>query len=328
MIASDWLYALALVLDAVVGDPRSGLHPVVLIGRWIARLESLLLVETDSAAAKRIKGALLAVLVLASVYGVVYGLIQMLASYISGNLLLVAEALILSFTISPRGLSQAGLRIRRQILAGNIVGARRQVGQIVGRDTEELDEQEITRATVETMAENIVDGIISPLFFAWLGGVPLAFLYRAVNTMDSMLGYRNERYGDFGMVAARTDDVFNYIPARITGVLIVIAGFLLQQDAAGAAKAIWRDAGKHPSPNSGISEAGVAGALGVQLGGLNYYGGIPSQRATMGLPFHQLRVLHIRETVSIIYVVTGLFVVLLTGLAYIGLRPGWLIKLL
>jgi adenosylcobinamide-phosphate synthase len=313
------------MVDTVVGDPRSAVHPVALIGRLIAWLESLLLAGTDSVMAKRIKGALLVAIVLTVVYGLVWGVVRLLETFVPGAGVLLAEALVLSFTISPRSLSQAGLQIRRQILAGNFSEARRQVGQIVGRDTDNLDEREITRATVETMAENIVDGIISPLFFAWLGGVPLAFLYRAVNTMDSMLGYRNERYADFGMIAARTDDVFNYVPARITGALVVVSAWLLRLDARGAVQAIWRDAAKHPSPNSGISEAGVAGALGIQLGGLNYYGGVASQRATMGTPLQELRAFHIRQTVSIIYGVTALFVGLLMGLSFWGFQYGWLV---
>ena len=219
--------------------------------------------------------------------------------------------------------AQYSARIQEQLLAGDLPEARRLVGQIVGRDTQDLDEHEITRATVETMAENIVDGIISPLFFAWLGGVPLAFLYRAVNTMDSMLGYRNERYRDFGMVAARTDDVFNFIPARITAFLIVFSAWLLRLDAPGAAKAIRRDAVKHPSPNSGLSEAGVAGALHVQLGGLNYYGGIASHRATMGDPIEPLTAAHIPKTASMVYMVTLLFAVAVTVLGTNGFQRFW-----
>jgi adenosylcobinamide-phosphate synthase len=157
------------------------------------------------------------------------------------------------------------------------------------------------------MSENIVDGILSPLFYALLGGAPLAMLYRAVNTMDSMLGYRNDRYSDFGMAAARTDDVFNYIPARISGALIVIVALFIGFSAKGAAAAIFADAAKHPSPNSGISEAGVAGALGIQLGGLNYYGGIPSQRATMGIPRETLSHRHILQTAWFVYGVTVFF---------------------
>ena len=317
---TTWLYPLALLFDMVVGDPRSSLHPVALIGQMIAWLESRLLVIADSAAAKKVKGALLVFLVLAISYGAVYELVRGIEKTFPPLLSVVIEAALLSFTISPRSLTWAGREIQQQLLSDNMGEARRLVGQIVGRDTQELGEREITRATVETMAENIVDGIISPLFFAWIGGVPLAFLYRAVNTMDSMIGYRNERYGDFGMVAARTDDVFNFIPARITGVVIIIAAAILRLDAAGAARAIWQDAAKHPSPNSGFSEAGVAGALGVQLGGLNYYGGVPSQRATMGTPENELNAMHIPQTASLIYMVTLLFSVAITALGYYGFQ--------
>lgn len=325
MIQPGWLYPLALLADSLVGDPRSRLHPVVLIGNLIARLEQWLRAETDSAAVKRWKGGVLVLIVLASVYGTVWLFLRQLADWLPAGALLAVEAFLLAFTISPRSLAEAGLQIRRCFLAGDIDGARQRVGYIVGRDVAHLDEKEITRATVETMAENIVDGVISPLFYAWLGGAPLAFLYRAVNTMDSMLGYRNERYLDFGRVAARTDDVFNYVPARITGLLIVIASFLLRRDARRAAATIWRDAAKHPSPNSGISEAGVAGALGVQLGGLNYYGGVASRRAELGDSLQPLQVNHIRQTAVMIYAVTGLFILLLSGLARLGLPPGWLL---
>ena len=318
-----WIYPLALLFDMVVGDPRSGLHPVALIGRMIAWFERRLLVMEDSPALKKIKGALLVFLVLAVSYGVLHEVMRVVGKTLPPVASVFIEALLLSFTISPGSLTGAGREIQEQLVAEDLTEARRLVGQIVGRDTQELGEREITRATVETMAENIVDGIISPLFFAWIGGVPLAFLYRAVNTMDSMVGYRNERYVDFGMAAARIDDVFNYIPARITGILIVLAAFILRFDAMGAARAIWRDAAKHPSPNSGISEAGVAGALGVQLGGLNYYGGIASCRATMGESLEELNSAHIPRTASMVYMVTLLFSVAITGLGYYGFQRFW-----
>ena len=320
-----WLYPMSLLFDTLIGDPRSRLHPVALLGSLIAWLEGLLLVTGDTAWRKRIKGAVLVTVVLATAYGVSWLLIRQLAVWFNPTAVLLMEAILLSFTISPRSLAQAGLQIRRGLLAGDVADAQRQVGMIVGRDTHNLDEREITRATVETMAENIVDGIISPLFYAWLGGVPLAVLYRAVNTMDSMIAYRNAKYGDFGMVAARVDDAFNYIPARITGLLVVIAAGLLGHDAVGAARAIWRDAAKHPSPNSGISEAGVAGALGIQLGGLNYYGGIASQRATMGTPHQQLRAAHIGQAAQLVYAVTLLFCGLITLLGYFGHQRWWVV---
>lgn len=323
MSNAAWVYPLALLFDLVVGDPRSNLHPVALIGRLIAWLERRLLALEDTPGWKNIKGALLVALVLAVTYLATAELLRLAARFLPPPALIFAEALLLSFTISPRSLTGSGQEIREQLLAGDLPAARRLVSQIVGRDTQELDEHEITRATVETMAENIVDGIISPLFFAWLGGVPLAFLYRAVNTMDSMIGYRNERYRDFGMVAARTDDVFNFIPARVTALLIVAAAWLLRLDAAGACRAIRRDAAKHPSPNSGLSEAGVAGALHVQLGGLNYYGGIASHRATMGDPLEPLTAAHIPQTASLVYLVTLLFAVVITALGSYGWQRFW-----
>jgi adenosylcobinamide-phosphate synthase len=218
-------------------------------------------------------------------------------------------AVLLSFAITPRSLAEAGREIKDYLLAGDLVQARTKVGWIVGRDTDSLDEAGATRATVETVAENIVDGIVSPLFYAAIGGVPLAFLYRAVNTLDSMVGYKNEKYLHFGMVAARVDDVFNYIPARLTGLLIIIAAFILRYDAKGAMKTILRDAAKHPSPNSGIPEAAVAGALGIRLGGLNYYGGVASFRAYMGEPYKPLVAKHIQQTTQLMALVTGLTVV-------------------
>lgn len=315
-----WLYPFTLLFDMVLGDPRSNFHPVVLIGSLTARLEKMLLNLQDTPGLKKAKGALLAALVLFITYALVHGLVSGIEKTVPPLMGIVLEAFLLSFTISPRSLSMAGRQIQEQLAAGNLSEARSLVGKIVGRDTQNLDEREITRATVETMAENIVDGIISPLFYAWLGGVPLAFLYRAVNTMDSMLGYRNERYEDFGMAAARTDDVFNYIPARITGVLIVVASWLLGLDQAGAARSIWRDASKHPSPNSGISEAGVAGALGVQLGGLNFYGGNPSHRAILGVPLRELSAADISQTASILYMVTFLFSVFITATGHYGFQ--------
>ena len=307
-MTTEYLIVGAVILDRLVGDPQTSLHPVVIIGNFIAWLERRLLCVTHSPVYKKLAGAVLVISVLTAVYGVVWLVMTALSSmhvwaaYIGG-------ALLLSFTISTRSLAEAGREIAGFLNSGNMEQARYKVGWIVGRDTANLNTAEVTRATVETVAENIVDGIISPLFYAVIGGVPLAFLYRAVNTMDSMVGYKNEKYQDFGMVAARVDDGFNYIPARITGLLIILAAALLKQDARGAFQAIKRDAGKHPSPNSGYSEAGVAGALGIRLGGLNYYGGVASLRAYMGEVKWELEPIHIERTIQIMYVVTALFVV-------------------
>lgn len=311
----------ALVWDKIVGDPRSPLHPVVLIGQLISLLEKVLLCPSHSVWQKRLAGAVLVFIVLTTTYEFFWYVIQFTAWLPhEGNLLV--QTFLLSFTISPRSLAQAGKEIRQLLEAANMVEARKKVGWIVGRDTEKLTEAEATRATVETIAENIVDGIISPLFYAVIGGLPLAFLYRSVNTLDSMVGYRNEKYGNFGMVAARVDDIFNWIPARLTGLLLILAAFVLKYDYKNAYKMQRRDAKKHPSPNSGFPESTVAGALGIQLGGLNYYGGMPSLRALMGDATQILQSHHIEKVTRLMYVTTWLFVVLaaalLHGLQYMG----------
>ena len=302
---------MAVLFDGLVGDPRSKLHPVVLIGNLISFLESYLLNPNHSRKHQKLLGGVLVILVLLSTYITTTVVMAALAS-IHSTAVWLGGALLLSFTISPRSLAAAGQEIKQYLLQQNIELARYKVGWIVGSDTKDLDVSEVTRATVETIAENIVDGIISPLFYFALGGLPLAFLYRAVNTMDSMIGYKSDKYIAFGMVAARTDDVFNFIPARITAALIILTALILRFDSKNAFRSIKRDARKHPSPNSGYAEAGVAGALGVRLGGTNYYGGIKSFRSYMGEEREKLAPVHIQQTISIMYLVTGFFVFFIT----------------
>lgn len=301
-----YMIVLAVIIDSLIGDPRSAFHPVALIGNLISYSEKILLAPIHTAARKKISGAVLVITVLFIVYGCTY-LVMEILSAITPWAAFLGGAAVLSFAISPRSLAEAAREVAGCLSRGDVQTARHMVGQIVGRDTAKLDSAEITRAAVETTAENIVDGIVSPLFYAALGGAPLAFLYRAVNTMDSMLGYKNDKYKDFGMAAARIDDLFNYIPARITGALIIFAAWLLRYDASGAFKTICQDAAKHPSPNSGLAEAGVAGALGVRLGGLNFYGGTPSFRDYMGKEKNLLTPIHIQQTIYIMYLATAMF---------------------
>ncbi len=304
----NFLCAGALLFDTLIGDPRGGWHPVVLIGRLISWLEGCLLDASASGCRKQLAGALLVFCTLGTVFSVTYLLVG-LFSYTNNWLALAVNMLIVSFTISPRALKESGTEIYLLLKKPDIAAARQKVGWIVGRDTEKLDEGEITRATVETIAENITDGIISPLFYALLGGAPLAFVYRAVNTLDSMVGYKNDKYMNFGMSAARLDDVANFIPARITALLVLVAAMILPGcSSKRALKILLRDAGKHPSPNSGYAEAPVAGALGVRLGGCNYYFGQSSFRAFMGDPVVSLEASHIKKTIYLMYAVTVLFV--------------------
>lgn len=306
----QYLPLVAIIIDTFLGDPRSSLHPVVMIGNCIAFFERKLLRSQYSPTFKKINGMLLVILVLGITYFVTWWMLKFL-SEIHPWAEFIGGALLLSFTISPNSLAKAGNEIYQYLVSGDLLQARFKVGWIVGRDTDHLTVPEVTRATVETIAENIVDGVISPLFYFIIGGVPLAFLYRAVNTLDSMVGYKNDKYKEFGMCAARVDDIFNYIPARLTAILILLATIVLHFSFIGASKAIWKDAAKHPSPNSGFSEAGVAGALGIRLGGLNYYGGITSQRAYMGEEHTPLIPLHIKQTIHIMYTTTAFFIAIL-----------------
>ena len=301
---------LAFAADCLIGDPRSSLHPVVLMGNLISFFEGLLYHEEDSDRKKLVSGFVLMVCVLAVSCGVAEGILWLAA--LSGNIYVsvAVQAVFLSFMISPRNLAEAGREIRDYLLDGNLEMARFKVGWIVGRDTDKLTEGEATRATVETISENTVDGVISPLFYFFIGGLPLAVAYRAANTMDSMIGYKNDKYLFFGRAAARADDVWNYIPARLTGVMFVAAAFLLGLDWRGAWRMMRRDAAKHPSPNGGWTESTVAGALGIRLGGLNYYFGKPSFRTYMGDPVHELEARHISLAIRLMYTVTVMFLML------------------
>ncbi len=308
---------LAFFIDAILGDPRTRLHPVVVMGNGISLLEKLLYREADAARTKLIKGAILVGIVLFASFAT--GLIlSLLSSRISLPFCRdIVEGAFLSFMISPRSLAQAGGEIHNLLLAGNLSEARRKVGWIVGRDTEKLDEAEVSRATVETIAESTCDGIIAPLFFYAIGGLPLAFLYRAANTMDSMLGYKNDRYLFFGRVAARVDDVLNLIPARLSGLFLVFAAALLGFDYRNAIRIMCRDARKHPSPNSGFSEASVAGALRIRLGGFNTYFGKKTFRAYMGDSLEALSARHITAAIRMMYVATLLFLATLYVLSFV-----------
>ena len=301
---------LAFFIDAVMGDPRSKLHPVVLIGNLIAGIEGMLYGKEDSDKKKLVLGGILVVLVLLFTFAVVNGIMNLVKMLDNIYVVTLIEAFFLSFTISPKSLAAAGKELYGYLVADDLDNARYKVGWIVGRDTEELTPGEVSRATIETIAENTVDGIIAPLFYFAIGGVPLAFLYRAVNTMDSMVGYKNDRYIFFGRVAARADDVLGYIPARITGLLFVVSAFILGYDGKKAWKILRRDASKHPSPNGGWAEATVAGALHIRLGGFNSYFGKVHFREYMGDPIEEIGFDHIMKTIRLMYTDTILFLII------------------
>lgn len=308
-----WVIITAYLIDRVLGDPRSLPHPVVIIGWWISRLEWLIRRCIKQEKHVKAAGVLLPLLIVTGSYAVVW-LIIWAAALVSPWLAFALSAWLISTTIATKGLADAGLEIMHHLLTGNMVEARRSLSMVVGRDTEHLDESEICRGAVETVAENIVDAIVSPLIYAAIGGAPLAMAYRATNTLDSMVGYKNEKYRNLGWASARFDDVANYIPARLTALLLVAASWLLRLDFRQSWRIIKRDAHLHPSPNSGLPEAAVAGALGVQLGGINTYQGVASHRAKMGDAHRPLRAEDVQTTVRLMYLASLLSVLACVGL--------------
>ncbi|NTU31567.1 cobalamin biosynthesis protein CobD [Brevibacillus sp. HB1.1] len=298
-----WILCAAYLIDRVVGDPRSLPHPVIIMGWWITRLERVIRSLVKEESHLKLAGVLFPLVIVGGSYAVVW-LLLWGVTFIHPVLAWILGAWLISTTIATKGLADAGMEIARHLVAGDMEAARRSLSMVVGRDTERLDEPEVCRGAVETVAENIVDAIVSPLIFAAIGGAPLAMAYRAANTLDSMVGYKNEKYRNLGWASARFDDVLNYIPARLTALLLVAASWLQRLDWKQCWAMIRRDAHLHPSPNSGLPEAGVAGSLGVQLGGLNYYQGVASNRAKMGDAKRPLQASDIVATIRLMYLVS------------------------
>lgn len=289
MVSHVTVVFLALLIDRVVGDPTWVVHPVIFMGRFIAFWEKRWNRPPYITQSRRrlFLGAALAVSTIGLSYLFPFVVLLWLRHFVP-MVALCLNILLVSSTIAWKGLLDAGGKVYTALKTQGLVRAREEVGMIVGRDTYHLTASEVVRATVETLAENIVDAIVSPVFFGLIGGAPLALAYRAANTLDSMVGYKNERYQFFGKVSARVDDVLNYIPARLTALLLFMAIGLAHLSLRQAWQALGRDAKQHPSPNSGIPEAMVAGALSVQLGGTNMYQGMVSQRAIMGQDIRSL----------------------------------------
>jgi adenosylcobinamide-phosphate synthase len=221
----------------------------------------------------------------------------------------IAVSLVIAyFTISVKSLGSEASRIQKLLLKGEVERTRVHLSGIVGRDTDALSESEIVRATVETVAENTSDAVIAPLFYMLVGGPSLAMAYKAINTLDSMLGYKNERYLMLGWASARCDDAANFIPARITGFLFIVSALFLGKDWMSSYRVMMRDAGKHASPNSGYPESAVAGALNVKLGGTNYYGGIARTTGIIGNGVSKLTGKTITNVVRMMYLNSALMV--------------------
>ncbi|MFQ9247830.1 MAG: adenosylcobinamide-phosphate synthase CbiB [Clostridium paraputrificum] len=309
-------YTIGLVLDFIIGDPNNPFHPVRIIGSLGIKLENI-----TRRVFKNLKiSGFVTWLGVILITFLVNSLIVRLAFSISNIFGIIIEGILLYFCISSKGLKVEGLKVIKVLESGDIEGARKQLSYIVGRDTKVLDEEGIIRAVIETVAENTSDGIIAPLLFGALGGAPLAMTYKAVNTCDSMFGYKNDKYIDFGFVPAKMDDLFNYIPARLTGYLVIFAAFILGLDYKNSYRIYKRDRYNHTSPNSAHPESAVAGALGIRLGGANYYFGKIVEKPTIGDKNKVIEISDLYKTNNILLVVTllgfsvGLIIIVLGGL--------------
>ncbi len=297
---------LAFVIDLALGDPRWLPHPVRWLGATALRVEA---VTRRYVRPPRTAGLVAAALLIAGC-GLSAHAALSLAQRVDPRLADALSIYLIYTTIATRDLMDHSRAVFKRLMAGNLPAARTAVGRIVGRDTHELDEAGVTRAAVETVAESLVDGITAPLLFAFLFGPVGAVCYRTINTLDSIFGYKNERYREFGWAAARIDDLANWAPARLTAPLIALAATVLGQRGYNALAILRRDRACHPSPNAGLSEAAVAGALGVQLGGVNRYFGEPHERPQLGDPIEPLEPAHIRQANQLILVSTLFFLAL------------------
>ena len=263
----------ASCLDWIAGDPHSLPHPVRLIGRAISTGERWLR-RPDSPGNELLRGAALT--------GTIVGGSWVAAKVTVGAGGAVAEILLAWTALATRSLLDESSLVLDALDGGDLVLARSRLAMIVGRDTESLDEPEILRAVIETVAEGLCDGVVAPIVYLAFGGVPLAFAYKAVNTLDSMIGHPEPPYRYFGRVAARLDDLANFVPARLAALAIVAAALVMKRDARRSWLVFRRDGYLHASPNAGQTEAAMAGALGVQLGGMNYYARKPSPKPVLG----------------------------------------------
>lgn len=307
--------------DLGLGDPRWLYHPVCAIGKWIAFLEKKLRRWfPKTAAGERAAGIVLVLLVLLACGAIPMAVLLILYrwNFWAG---LAVETFWCYQMLATRSLKTESMKVYEALSTGTLEDGRYAVSMIVGRDTKALSEEGVIKATVETVAENTSDGVIAPMFYMAVGGVPLMFLYKGINTMDSMVGYKNEKYLNFGRCAAKLDDAANYVPARISGWLMVAASFQAGFDGKNAKKIYLRDRRNHASPNSAQTEAVMAGALGVQLAGNAYYFGKLYEKPTIGDSIRPIEREDIPRSNRLLYGTAGLGLLLfaLARLAVLGL---------
>ena len=309
--------AAGFFLDMVLGDPHSFPHPVLWLGTFISRREKSLRGRYHKTKGKELAaGVILAAETLAVTLAGALGVLK-LAGSVSGSLGLMLETVMCYQMLAARSLVDESMKVYEALAAGDTGKAKEALSMIVGRDVENLSEEGIIKAAVETVAENASDGVIAPLFYMALGGAPLMFLYKAVNTMDSMVGYQNETYLYFGRAAAKLDDLANLIPSRIAGLLMVVCAKGVGLDSKGAWRIFRRDRYAHKSPNSAQTEAACAGALGVELAGNASYFGKICRKPTIGDRIRPVENQDIPRANRLMYASAGLMAALCWGILWV-----------
>jgi len=293
---------IAYILDLVFGDPRRYPHPVKIIGKAIRMLEKVLRKIFIN---EKLGGIILVLLIVAGTFCLT-SLIVKLSAAVNFYLGVGISIFLIYTSLSVKDLKVESVEVYRALEKKDLETARKKLSLIVGRDTENLNEEEIIRATVETIAESIVDGIISPLFYALIGGPVLALTYKAINTLDSMVGYNNEKYKDFGWCSAKIDTIANFIPAILSIFIIPFACLFCRCCLFSSFNIIFRDGLKNRQI-SDIPESAVAGALGIQLGGINFYNSVAVTKPFLGDNCHPLDKEHIKKSIKIAHISSGLF---------------------
>lgn len=298
------------IIDLIIGDPYSFPHPVIYIGKLIKCLENNIRKVFKKEKYLKFAGFILWFITVGTTYLLTYLIIKL--SKFNSITFLIVNSFIIYTTLATKCLKDEAIKIYDILKSGDIYESRKQLSYIVGRDTNSLNEAEIIRATVETVAENTVDGIISPMFYAFIGGAPLAMAYKAINTLDSMVGYKNDKYINLGFASAKIDDIANYIPARICIIFMTIASLILRFNYKNCFKISIRDRKNHKSPNCAYPEGAVAGALGIQLGGTNIYFGKPVYKPTIGDKYREIEIEDIKKTNKIMYLSSILSLIIFT----------------
>jgi adenosylcobinamide-phosphate synthase len=313
-----WSLPIGFALDAAIGDPRGWPHPVRAIGRLTSRTERALravLCRTGGGPrAEKAAGVALAAIVVGTTGALAWAAVECLDA-LGGPVALLGRSVLIFWGLAARSLGTEALLASE---AADLATARRALSQIVGRDTDRLDRPEICRACVETLAENTNDAVVAPLFWLALGGPVAMWAFKAVSTLDSMVGYQDPRYCNLGWASARLDDAASLIPARLSWLLIALACLGAGESAGAALRIGWRDGRKHPSPNAAWGEAAMAGALGVRLGGPSSYGGVPSCKPLLGDPGDPIGPATVRRAVRVVWI-TSAFAALFawTGRAWV-----------